>query len=168
MANLQNKVKLYYGTEEEDFNNFKNFFRRFVAVSGMNNEKKPNFLHLHLHNGALRFFHTLTPATQANSDDCFTPLRDQFANRNLQEVRVSKLRSQRFDPKTDTLEYFLVNQHTKALRAYPEPNLPEVAPLNFAGLAPALDVAEQTRFDRETTTRDAQLQAVESFKKSFC
>ena len=164
MAHAQIRVKPYSGTEEEDFNEFENLFRGFLAVSGINNAQQPNFLQLYLRDAALRFFQTLGPATRANLDGCFIALRDQFGNRDLQEVRVLKLESQRFDPKTDTPENFLVNLQSKAVRAYPEPNLPEVAALKIAGLDPAPAAAEQTRFDRETATRDERPQAAEDFK----
>ena len=94
MAHAQITVKPYSGTEEEDFNEFENLFRGFVAVSGINNAQQPNFLQLHLRDAALRFFQTLGPATRANLDGCFTALRDRFANRDLHEVRVLKLESQ--------------------------------------------------------------------------
>ena len=50
------------------------------------------------------------------------------------------------------------------MRAYPESNLPAVAPLILAGLGAASFAAEQTRFDGETATRDARLQAAKDFK----
>ena len=161
-AHAQITVKPYSGTEE-DFNKFKNFFRGFVAVSGINNAQQPNFLQIHLCDAALRFFQTLEPATRDN----FTALRDQFANRDLQEVRILKLESQLFDPKTDTPENFLVSLQTKALGADPGPNLPAVAPLILAELGAAPAAAEQTGFDRETATRDARLQGAEDFKNEL-
>ena len=81
----------------------------------------------------------------------------------LQEVHVLNLEKLRFDPKTDTPENFLVTIQTKAIRAYPTPVLPAVAPLKPGAADPAV---EQTRFDSETAQRAERLQASEDFKNA--
>ena len=56
----------------------------------------------------------------------------------------------KFDSKTDTPENFLVMLQTKATKAYPDPDPPEVAPID----PHAADAAvEQTRFDQDTARR---------------
>ena len=61
-----------------------------------------------------------------------------------------KLENLKFDSKTDNPENFLVTLQTKALKAYPDPNPPAVAPIDDA--APDAAV-EQTRFDQDTARR---------------
>ena len=56
----------------------------------------------------------------------------------------------KLDCKTDTPEIFLITLQTKAMKAYPEPNLPAVAPID--GYAPDAAV-EQSQFDQETARR---------------
>ena len=58
----------------------------------------------------------------------------------------------------------MVALQTKGKRAYPAPNLPEVAPLRLAGLDPGAAAAEQTRFDSEMAARAERLQAAEDYK----
>ena len=119
-----------------------------------------------MQDAALRFFQTLPVATRANVDLCLEALRDHFCNVQLQEVHILKPEQQKFDLKTDTPENFLVTLQTKAVRAYPPPDLPAVVPLNLAAMGgdAAREAAEQTRFDGETAARAARIQSAEDFK----
>ena len=161
-ANAQITIEPYSGKENENFREFEKLFRGIIGVAAIPAAQQPNFLQLHLRDAALRFFQTLPAATRGDVDLCLEQLR--FCNVQLQEVHILKLEQQKFDPKTDTPENFLVSLQTKAQRAYPTPDLLEVAPLAIAGLDPGPAAAEQTRFDSETATRAARLQAAEDFK----
>ena len=56
----------------------------------------------------------------------------------------------KFDSKTDTPENFIVTLQTKAMKAYPDPDPPAVAPIDAHA---ANAVVERTRFDQETAPR---------------
>ena len=124
----------------------------------MQTPNKQIFLQLHLRDAALRFFQTLPDATRADLDLSLTALRDRFCNPHLQELHVLTLENLKFDSKTDTPENFLVTLQTKALKAYPEPTLVPVAPID--GAAPDAAV-EQTRFDQETARNAEQLRSAQ-------
>ena len=162
-AQAQITVEPYSGEESENFRQFEQLFRGFVGVAAIPNNQRANFLQLHLRGPALRFFQTLPEATRNDVDLSFIALRNHFCNVQLQEVHVLNLEKLRFDPKIDTPENFLVTIQTKAIRAYPTPVLPAVAPID-PGAADA--AAEQTRFDSETTQRAERLQASEDFKNA--
>ena len=117
-----------------------------------------NFLQLHLRDAALRIFQTLSDATRADLDLSLTALRDRFCNPHLQELHVLNLENLKFDSKTDTPENFLVTLQTKALKAYPDPTLVPIAPID--GAAPDAAV-EQTRFDQETARNAEQLRSAQ-------
>ena len=163
-ANAQITIEPFCGAENENFREFEQLFRGIIGVAAVPAGQQVNFLQLHLRDAALRFFQTLDAATRADVDLTLAALRDHFCNVQLQEVHILKLEQQKFDLKKDTPENFLVTLQTKAQRAYPTPDLPKVAPLALAGLDPAPAAAEQTRFDSETATRAARLQAAEDHK----
>ena len=140
----------YSGLEKENFREFEHLLRSILAVAAVPQAQQANFLQLHLRDAALRYFQTLPVATRADLDHSLTALRDHFCNPRLQELHVLKLENLKFDPKTDNPENFLVTLQTKALKAYPDPNPPAVAPID--GAAPDAAV-EQTRFDSETARR---------------
>ena len=140
----------YSGLEKENFREFEHLLRSILAVAAVPQAQQANFLQLHLRDAALRYFQTLPVATRADLDLSLTALRDHFCNPRLQELHVLKLENLKFDPKTDNPENFLVTLQTKALKAYPDPNPPAVAPID--GAAPDAAV-EQTRFDSETARR---------------
>ena len=77
-------------------------------------------------------------------------LKDHFFNPQLQELHVLKHENLKFDPKSDNPENFFVTLQTKAIKAYPDPDPPAVAPIN--GAAPD-EAVEQTRFDSDTARR---------------
>ena len=160
-ANAQITIEPYKGTESENFREFEQLFRGIIGVAAVPVAQQPNFLQLHLRDAALRFFLTLPAATRANVEHCLDALRNHFCNVQL---HLLKLEQQKFDPKNDTPENFLVTLQAKGQRAYPAPNLPEVAPLRLAGLDPGPAAAEQTRFDSETAARAERLQAAEDYK----
>ena len=64
----------------------------------------------------------------------------------------------KFDSKTDMPENFLVTLQTKAMKAYPDPDPPAVAPID----PHAADAAvEQTRFDPDTARRAEIIRSAE-------
>ena len=78
-----------------------------------------------------------------------TALWHRFCNPQIQKLHVLKLENMKFDSKTDTPENFLVKLQTKATKAYPDPDLPTVAPID----AHAADaVVERTRFEQEAAS----------------
>ena len=158
MAQAQIQLKPYSGLEKESFREFEHLLRSYLAVAGIVNAQQANFLQLHLRDAALRFFQTLPDATRADLDLSLTALRDRFCNPHLQELHVLTLENLKFDSKTDTPETFLVTLQTKALKAYPEPTLVPVAPID--GAAPDAAV-EQTRFDQETARNAEQLRSAQ-------
>ena len=163
-ANAQITIEPFCGAENENFREFEQLFRGIIGVAAVPGGQQVTFLQLHLRDAALRFFQTLDAATRANIDLTLAALGDHFCNVQLQEVHILKLEQQKFDSKKDTPENFLVTLQTKAQRAYPVPDLPAVAPFALAGLDPGPASAEQTRFDSETATRAARLQAAEDHK----
>ena len=86
---------------------------------------------------------------QAKRDDSklsVTALRDRFCNPQLQVLNVVKLDNLKCDSKIDNPENFLVTLQAKAMKAYPDPTLPAVAPVDAYAANAA---AEQTRFDQD-------------------
>ena len=158
MAQAQIQLKPYSGLEKESFREFEHLLRSYLAVAGIANAQQANFLQLHLRDAALRFFQTLPDATRADLDLSLTALRDRFCNPHLQELHVLNLENLKFDSKTDTPENFLVTLQTKALKAYPDPTLVPIAPID--GAAPDAAV-EQTRFDQETARNAEQLRSAQ-------
>ena len=129
-ARAQITVEPYSGEESENFRQFEQLFRGFVGVAAIPNNQRANFIQLHLRGPALRIFQTLSEATRNDMDPSLTALRNHFCNVQLQEVHVLNLEKLRFDQKIDTPENFLVTIQTKAIRAYPTPVLPAVAPID--------------------------------------
>ena len=104
------------------------------------------------------FFQTLLLAIGQNLELSITTPRDLFCHPQLQALHVFNFESMKFDSKTDTLEIFLVTLQTKAMKAYPDPDPPAVAPID----AHAADAAaEQTRFDQDTARRAAIIRSVQ-------
>ena len=83
--------------------------------------RKSNFLQLHLKRDALRFFLTIPEATRLVFADMITALRTRFTQDDVREIRTIKLENQKFNPKSDTVQNFLVKLRTEANRAYPVP-----------------------------------------------
>ena len=150
MAHAQIQVEPYTGAETENFRQFEQLFRGFIEVAGIDPGQRSNFLQLHLRSDALRYFQNLPDATRRDVDLSLQALKDRFCHPQLQEVHILRLEKEHFDPKKDSPENFLVKVQQSAMRAYPTPTPPAVAPINAA--APDA-VVEQTRFDRETATR---------------
>ena len=124
--------------------------RSILAVAAVPANQQTNFLQLHLRDAALRYFQTLPLATRQDLELSIAALRNHFCKPRLQELHVLKLENFKFDSKKDKPEKFLVNLLTKALKAYPDPNPPAVAPIDSA--APDAAV-EQTLFDQDTARR---------------
>ena len=140
----------FSGSENENFSEFELLLRSILAVAAFPANQQANFLQLHLRDAALRFFQTLPLATRQKLELSLTALRDRFCNPQLQELHVLKLENMKFDSKTHTPENFYVTLQTKAMKAYPDPDPPAVAPI----VALAADaVIERTRFDQETASR---------------
>ena len=150
MAQPQLTLSPYSGLEKENFREFEQLLRSILAVAAIPANQQANFLQLHLRDAALRYFLTLPDATRQDLTLYLNALKDHFCNPQLQELHVLKLENLKFDPKTDNPENFLVTLQTKALKAYPDPDPPAVAPINGAAVDAA---AEQTRFDSETARR---------------
>ena len=112
-ANSQITIEPYNGTENENFREFEQLLRGIIGVAAVPGAQQPNFLQLHLRDAALRFFLTLPAATRANVENCLDALRIHFCNVQLQEVHLLKLEQQKFDPKNDTSENFLVTCRQK-------------------------------------------------------
>ena len=163
MAQAQIQLKPYSGLEKESFREFEHLLRSYLAVAGIANAQQANFLQLHLRDAALRFFQTLPDATRGDFDLSLTALRDRFCNPQLQELHVLTLENLKFDSKTDSPENFLVTLQTKALKAYPDPNLVPVAPIDGAAADAA---AEQTRFDQETARNAEQLRSAQEARSN--
>ena len=163
-ANAQITIEPYKGTENENFREFEQLFRGIIGVAAVPAAQQPNFLQLHLRDAALRFFLLQQLPQELTWKFVLMLFRIIFCNGQLQEVHLLKLEQQKFDPKNDTPKNFLVALQTKGQRAYPAPNLPEVAPLRLAGLDPGPAAAEQTRFDSEMAARAERLQAAEDYK----
>ena len=158
MAQAQIQLKPYSGLEKESFREFEHLLRSYLAVAGIAAPQQANFLQLHLRDAALRFFQTLPHATRIDLDLSLTSLRDRFCNPQLQELHVLTLENLKFDSKTDSPENFLVTLQTKALKAYPDPNLVPVAPID----AHAADAAaEAARFAEETARNAEQLRSAQ-------
>ena len=75
-------------------------------------------------------------------------LQNHFCNLQVQEVLVLKQEQEKFDPKKDTPEKFLVILKGKEFRAYPTQNFPVVAPQDPAG---SDSLTEGVRISGETT-----------------
>ena len=131
----------YSGLEKENFREFEQLLRSILAVAAVPQAQQANVLQLHLRDAAPRYFQTLPVATCADLELSLTALRDHFRNPRLQELHVLKLENLKFDPNTNNPENVLVTLQTKALKAYPGPNSPAVAPID--GAAPDAAV-EQT------------------------
>ena len=157
MAHAQITVEPFGGSEKEDFHQFEQLFRNYVAVAAVGPAQQANFLQLHLRDKALRFHQNLPEATRIDLNLSLDALRNHFCNLQVQEVLVLKLAQEKFDPKKDTPENFLVNLQRKAIRAYPTPNLPAVAPLDPGAPDAAIEGA---RFARETAHRQERIDAV--------
>ena len=128
----------------------------------MRTVNKRNFP-IHLRDAGLRFFQTLPDATRAYRDLSLTALRDRFCNPQSQELHVLTLENLKFDSKTDSPKNFLVTLQTKALKAYPDPNLVPVAPIDRAAADAA---AEQTRFDQDTACNAEQLRSAQEARST--
>ena len=163
MAHAQIQLKPYSGLEKESFREFEHLLRSYLAVAVIPGAQQANFLQLHLRDAALRFFQTLPDATRIDVDLSLAALRDRFCNPQLQELHVLTLENLKFDSKTDTPENFLVTLQTKALKAYPDPILIPVAPIDAA--APDAAV-EQTRFDTETARNAEQLRSAQESRSN--
>ena len=83
-----------------------------------------------------------------NVELSISTLLDRFCNPQLYDLHVLVLENINFDCKTDISGHFLVTLQTKAMKAYPDPNPPAVAPIDACAAARA---AEQARFDQDTT-----------------
>ena len=153
-----NTTETLLRAREKSFCDFEHLLRSYLEVAGIANAQQANFLQLHLRDALLQFFQTLPDATRADLDLSLTALRDRFCNPHLQELHVLNLENLKFDSKTDTPENFLVTLQTKALKAYPDPTLVPVAPID--GAAPDAAV-EQTRFDQETARNAEQLRSAQ-------
>ena len=81
-------------------------------------------------------------------------LRDRSCNPQLQELRVTNLEYSKLDSKTDSPENFFVTLQTKALKAFPYPNLATVAAIDTHAADAAI---ERTRFDQQTACNAEQL-----------
>ena len=149
--------------EKESLREFEHLLRSYLAVAGNANSQQANFLQLHLRDAALRFFQTLPDATRADLDLSLAALRDRFCNPQLQELHVLTLEILNFDSKTDSPETFLVTFQTKTLKAYPDPNLIPVAPIDGTAADAA---AEQTRFDQETARNSEQLRSAQEARST--
>ena len=169
MAQPQLTLTPYSGTEKEHFREFEHLLRSILDVAAIPANQQANFLQLHLRDAALRYFQTLPLATRQNLELSIAALRNHFCNPQLQELHVLKLENLKFDSKTDNPENFLVTLQTKALKAYPDPNPPAVAPID--GAAPDAAV-EQTRFDQDTARhaeiiRSAQEASSNQIRRQF-
>ena len=158
MAQPQLTLTPYSGLEKENFREFEQLLRSILAVAAIPANQQANFLQLHLREAALRYFLTLSDATRQDLNLSLNALKDHFCNPQLQELHVLKLENLKFDPKTDNPENFLVTLQTKALKAYPDPDPPPVAPID--GAAPDAAV-EQTRFDSDTARRAEIIRSVQ-------
>ena len=127
MAQPQITLKAYGGLDKESFREFERLLRSIIGVAAIAGAQQAIFLQLHLKDGALRYFQTLTEATRNNLELSLTALRNHFCNPHLQELHVIKLERIKFDPKTDSPENFLVTLQNMAVRAYPDP-IPEACP----------------------------------------
>ena len=127
MAQPNISIKSYGGSEKESFREFERLLRSIIAVTAIDAAQHANFLQLSLKDAALRFFQLLPEATRNNFENSLTAQRNHFCNPQLTELRVIKLESIKFDPKTDSPENFLITLQYMALKAYPDPT-PEVAP----------------------------------------
>ena len=95
------------------------FFRGFIDVAAIIVNQQLNLLHLQLRDAALRCFKTLPDATRNDLELSLTALRDHFANQHFQEFHVLIFQQVQFNPKTDSLEKFVVDLQTRAQKAYP-------------------------------------------------
>ena len=110
-------------------------------------------MQLHLRDAALIVFKTFPLATRQKLQISLTALRVRLCNPQLQNLHGLTLENLKFDSKTYNPENFLVILQIKAMKAYPDPNLPAVAPID----AHAVDAAvEQTLFD-PGTVRTAEI-----------
>ena len=139
MAQPQLTLTPYSGTEKEHFREFEHLLRSILDVAAIPANQQANFLQLHLRDAALRYFQTLPLATRQNLELSIAALRNHFCNPQLQELHVLKLENLKFDSKIDNPENFLVTLQTKALKAYPDPNPPAVAPIDGAAPLPWLN-----------------------------
>ena len=133
--------------------NFRDFAKLLGSVSVVTTipaKQQANFLQLHLRCAAFRFFQTLPLAARQSLDFSITSLQDHFCNPQFQELHVLALENPKFDSETDNPEKFFVTLQTQALKAYPDPNPPAVAPID-EHVADA--AAEQTRIDQDNPRR---------------
>ena len=100
-------------------------------------QRKPQFLHLHLLDQALQFFRTLPQATRDNFELSITALRNHYCNPILNELHKLKHQKLKFDNKTGNPEDFLVQVQLKTIQAYPDPAFAPIPPAN-----PSCDPAE--------------------------
>ena len=112
---------------------------------------------MHLRDNALQFHQNLPEATRIDINLNLDTLRKHFCNLQVQEVLVLKQEQEKFDPKKETPENFLVNLQRKAIRAYTTPNLSAVAPIDPGAPDAAIEGA---RFARETAHRQERIDVV--------
>ena len=149
MAQPQTTFNPFSPAEKENFGRFE-LLPTILVVAAPAANQQANFIQLHLRDAISQFFQTLHLATRQNLEFSITALRDWFSNPQLQEINVLKLEIMKFDSNTDTPETFSVTLQTRATKAYPDPDLPVVAPID----PHAADAAvEQTRFDQDTARR---------------
>ena len=150
MAQPQLTLYPFSSSEKENFREFELIVKNILTAAAPPDNQQANLLQLHLRDSASRFFQTWPLATRQNLELSITALRDRFCNPQLQELHVLKLDDMQFDSKTEMPEIFLVTLQLKAMKAYPHPDPPAVAPID--GHA-ADAVVEQTGFDQETALR---------------
>ena len=129
-----------------------------MAVVALPANQQANFLQLQFQDAALRFFQTLSLATRQCLELSITALRDRFCNPQLQQIHVLKLENLKFDSETDTPENFLVTLQPKATKAYPDPDPPNIAPIDPHA---ADATVKQTRFDQDTARRAQNVRSAE-------
>ena len=99
MAHAQITVEPFGGSEKEDFHQFEQLFRNYVAGAAVDPAQQANFLQLHLRNNALRFHQNSAEGTRIDFNLSLDALRNHFCNLQVQVVLVLKLEQEKFDQK---------------------------------------------------------------------
>ena len=121
-ANIQPYIKVdkFSGKLGESFDDFRSSIESAVALAGIDDALRPQFVRMNLAESALRFFNGLPEAVRNDYDQLMERLGRRYNNTDNGAFHVLRFNEKIFDPSKETAEDFLVAIQRLADLAFPD------------------------------------------------
>ena len=121
-ANIQPYIKVdkFSGKLGESFDDFRSSIESAVALAGIDDALRPQFVRMKLAESALRFFNGLPEAVRNDYDQLMERLGRRYNNTDNGASHLLRFNEKIFDPSKETAQDFLVAIQRLADLAFPD------------------------------------------------